>query len=273
MTEEFDYRANFLDVEIKEDWEPHVKAMWEDIHRGVKEKFIMEFGVVNEEIKLKNLSEIGAKPSSIIAYHNRFFSQIRDAYIFGSYYPSLTGACALGERIFNQLILSLRDYYSQTPQYRRVYSKQSFDNWDLAIETLEAWNVLLPNALEAFKQLKEIRNRSIHFNFSTELSVKQDALTSIRLITSIIENQFSASFSGQEWFIPGIPGGVAFIKKGAENRPFVREILIPNSELVGYKHVMVNKDGVLVPNDPFEYNNSAISDEEFRNLYQENLDK
>lgn len=130
---------------------------------------------------------------------------------------------------------------------------------------------MIPEALEAFRELKVIRNKSIHFNFSTESSVKIDAIRAIQLVTTIIDKQFSSYYNNQPWYIPGIPGGVAFIKKEAEQIPFVLEVLIPNSELVGYKHKMVQSGNELVPEDNNLYKDIEITDEEFKNLYnQEN---
>ena len=59
-------------------------------------------------------------------------------------YPALTGACALGERILNYLILNLRDDFHSTPEYKQVYRKDSFDQWDAPINALASWGVLLP---------------------------------------------------------------------------------------------------------------------------------
>lgn len=73
MTAEFDYRANTLNVDIKDEWHPSVKEMWRNIQNGVTNELIYEFGYKNSKIKLENLNEIGAKPSSVIAYHNSFF--------------------------------------------------------------------------------------------------------------------------------------------------------------------------------------------------------
>src|SRR6266851_822630 len=134
---DFDTRAHFLSQEIQEHWAEHVK----ELHRGNREKMIaglaQEFGPAQFEAKLKNFMDLGPKYFSILAFHNKFFEQCRRAFVMGAYYPALTGACALGERIFNHLILLLRDDFKGTPQYKHVYRKESFDNWDMVINTLE----------------------------------------------------------------------------------------------------------------------------------------
>jgi hypothetical protein len=73
-----------------------------------------------------------------VAFHNVFFNQVRDSFVIGSYYPALTAACALGERILNHLVLGLRDSFRTAEEYKRVYRKDSFDNWMIPIDVLEA---------------------------------------------------------------------------------------------------------------------------------------
>jgi hypothetical protein len=76
---------------------------------------------------------------TVLAYHNQFFDQARRSFVIGAYYPALVSACALGERILNHLILDLRGFYKNKPEYRQVYRKESFDNWQIPVDTLEAW--------------------------------------------------------------------------------------------------------------------------------------
>jgi hypothetical protein len=135
------------------------------------------------------------------------------------------------------------------PEYKYVYRNSSFDDWDKVIDILKEWDVWVPSVFDAFKKLKVLRNRSIHFNSETELNMKADAIEAIELITIIIDKQFGSIFSTQDWYISDIPGGVTFIKKEYEEIPFVKEILNPNSELVGYKHKMVLSGTDLVPED------------------------
>jgi hypothetical protein len=97
-------------------------------------------------------------PSLSLPFTTASFDRTR---IAGVYYPALTAACALGERILNHLIIAIREDFRTTPQYRTVARKDSFDNWDLAIDTLHAWDVLLPSVVEHYRHLRDIRHRSI----------------------------------------------------------------------------------------------------------------
>lgn len=128
---DFDYRANWLTMEINDEWEDHIKKMWRDGQEGIKQGLILEYGMADAETKLRNFIDLGPKPSSIIAYHNRFAEQARRSFIVGGYYPALTGTCALGERILNQLVLGLREEFKSTPQYKHVYKQKAFNDWDL----------------------------------------------------------------------------------------------------------------------------------------------
>lgn len=123
---DFDTRVRTLDP-IPEEWEERVKAL----HRQNRERTIaglkLEFGSLRFEEKLQNFIDIGAKPFSVLAFHNRFYAQARSAFVQCQYYPALTGVCALGERVLNHLVLGLRDHYKASASYKRVYRKGSFD--------------------------------------------------------------------------------------------------------------------------------------------------
>ncbi len=261
---DFDTRATILKTEIQDDWEEKIKKQWGNNKRSIKEGLIAEYGAVGAFRKIDNFIELDANPISIIAFHNKFLRQIRSAYVIGSYYASLTGACALGERILNHLILRLRDYYKSTKEYRKVYRKDSFDNWDLAINTLEAWGVLLPDVVASFKELKDIRNRSIHFNPETDNNDKELAMESITKLKEIVTGQFSG-FGTQPWFIEGI-NGACYIKNDYEDNPFVKEVVLPNCHKVGHLHRLEHGQGSWVVRDSHDYADIEITDERFSEL-------
>ena len=264
LTYDFDARANILNTDIKDDWKPELKAQWENNKNQIKEGLIAEFGAYSAFTKIRNFIDLGAYPISIIAFHNKFLHQARRAFVIGAYYPALTSACTLGERILNQLILHLRDYFKATPQYKNVYRKNSFDNWDLGITTLDAWKILLPDVIIRFRELKDIRHRSIHFNPETDTNDRELSLNAILILSKIIQSQFSA-FGTQPWFIDGIHGA-AYIKKQSQEDPFVKEIILPNCYLVGHLHTLENSTKGWVVHDNHEYENIEISDQEFAAL-------
>jgi len=262
---EFDTRANVLGIKIRDDWKEQVKEHWRFTKRNIRQSILQEFGVVTAEQKLRNFVDLGVVPFSVVAFHNKFFPQVRSSFIVGSYYPALTGVCALGERILNHLIIRLREYYRNTKEYKKVYRKDSFVNWELAIDTLESWDVLLPEVICLYRKLKELRNKAIHFNPETEQNDRELALEAIRILSKIIAKQFS-SFGGQPWFIPDTRE-IGFIKKEFESNPFIKEVYLPNSTLLGPLH-KTRYDGSRVVYEDIEYGGEEITDSEFAKMFR-----
>ena len=163
------------------------------------------------------------------------------------------------------MVISLRNYHKNTPEYKKVYRKNSFDYWPLAIETLESWEELLPEAAAKSRDLNEKRNRAIHFNPETDHNDKELALEAIHLMQEIVDSQFSA-FGTQPWYFC-VPGET-YIKKEWEENPLIKQIFIPNALLVGPKHKVESIMPQIVVNDRFEYENKEITDEEYSQLRQ-----
>jgi hypothetical protein len=92
----------------------------------------------------------------------------------------------------------------------------------VAIDTFDAWKVLLPNSVANYRRLAEIRNRAIHFDPDTDHNDRELALEAIQTLSKIIDEQFTV-FGIRPWFIPETPG-VSFIKKEAEADPFIRTV-------------------------------------------------
>jgi len=264
LTYDFDSQANILKQESKDDWKEAQKIHLEYIKKQTREGLVEQFGARGADNKISNFVELGWLPISVVAFHNKFLRQVRDAYVIGAYYPSLTGACALGERILNQLIIHLRGDFKNTKEYKSVYRKDSFDNWDLAINTLESWSVILPDVAVDFRELKEIRNGAIHFDPETDRNDKEISLAAVKILTEIVEGQFSG-FGTQPWFIPDIVGS-AYIKKEFEEQPFVKRIILPNCNLVGPFHKLQSGPQGWIVLDDYNYEDKEISDEEFASL-------
>jgi hypothetical protein len=117
---DFDSRVHLLTQEIQETWDEQVKKLHVQNKEQIEKELTNSYGDMDREIKVKNFLDLGDKPFSILAFHNRFFEQIRTSFIMGSYYPALTATCTLGERILNYLILILRDDYKHTSDSHKV---------------------------------------------------------------------------------------------------------------------------------------------------------
>lgn len=259
---DFDSRAHSLEP-VQDQWDEKVK----ELHIQNREKTIKgltsQFGEWNIESKINNFKELNYKPFSVAAFHNKFLEQIRNSYVIGGYYPALTGSCTLGERILNHMVLLLRDYHKGSPEYKKLYRKDSIDYWPLAIDALESWGELLPEAAQKFRELNEKRNKAIHFNPETDHNDKKLALEAIHLLQDIVNTQFAA-FGRQPWYFC-IPGEI-YIKKEWEERPLIKYIFIPNALLVGPRHFVESVAPKFIVKDQFEYEDREISDEEYIEL-------
>lgn len=264
-TFDFDTRALLLKEEIQEQWEEQVKELHKENRKRLRAGLAFEFGEAVLDQKIQNFMDIDTKPFSVIAYHNGFFHQIRQAFVIGSYYPALVGACTLAERVLNHLIIDLREHYRGTPEYQRVYRKNSFDDWRLPIETLEAWGVLLPEALAEFLLLMPLRHRSVHFNPETYRNLRDDALGAVLHVRKIIESQFG-TWGLKPWLIPGTLGH-AFIKKECEGHPFIQTYFVPNCPFVGPLFAMKPGPQGCSFYDRENYGSGHWTDDEFAEAY------
>jgi hypothetical protein len=228
----FDFDSTSLSLKHPEEhWAEHVKQVHQENRARQISRLEVEYGTLHIEDVVKNATDLGPKSISVLAYHNRLHEQARRAFIAGMYYPALVAACALGERILNHLVLDLRHSFKSSEHYKKVYRKNSFDNWPFVVSVLTDWNVLTAGVGADFVALGELRNRSIHFTSETYLSLREDALAALERLNAVIAKQFGY-FGHQPWFIENTPGA-QFIKRSYESNPFVHIYLIPVSGFVG----------------------------------------
>ena len=264
---DFDLTAMLLE-EPGEHWEERVR----ELHLKNREQVIVSlkerYGVLRHAQIVQNLRDLGPKAFSLIAYHNQFYHEAREAFIIGSYYPALVSACALGERILNHLILDLRDDFKLSPHFARVHRKSSFDDWRFAATVLSDWSILVEDVGDQFLRLGNLRHRSIHFNPETYRVLREDALAALKLVGDIASKQFGF-FGNQPWFIEGT-AGAQFIKKSYETHPFVRKYLVPQSGFVGILYGMERRaDGHWQHLDMADYGDGEMLDEEFAKAFSE----
>lgn len=266
FTFDFDARANFLGIDIRPEWEPSVQEQHRRSQAQIHGSIVYEYGERNSACKIDDFRAFGAVPWSVVAFHNVFFRQIHAAFVSGAYYPALTSACALGERILNHLIIRLRKYYTTTPQYKRVHGRESFDNWSVAISTLEAWKVLRGEAATEYERLRILRNKAIHFRPDLDANVREQALAACKSMSRIIERQFGACGT-HPWFIP-CAKGASFISAEWEHVPFVKEVYLPNCVRVGPCHRVECRDGeFVIADDPIVSGHDSLDDGEYIALF------
>lgn len=265
----FDFDSTPLSLkETEEHWDEQVKNRHRENRAQQIKRIEQEYGKLHIEDFIRNVIDLGPKSVSLLTYHNQFHEQARRSFVACAYYPALVAACALGERILNHLVLDLRNSFKSSEHYRKVYRKDSFDNWPFAISVLTDWKVLAENVREEFLALNELRNRSIHFNPETYKLLRDDALSALQRLNAIIATQFGY-FGLQPWFIKNTPGA-QFVKRVYETDPFVRTYVIPRSGFVGPLYGMERSpEGYWSHLDYADYGDDELSDEEFAIRFRE----
>jgi oligoendopeptidase F len=82
---DFDTRVYILTQEIRDEWEDNVKKQHRENKEAVGQSLIGSYGSQAQEAKRQNFIDLCDKPLSILAFHNRFFEQIRTAFVMGAY--------------------------------------------------------------------------------------------------------------------------------------------------------------------------------------------
>lgn len=261
--QQFDSRAILLG-DFEETWSPEVQ----ELHYQNKERLIselkLELGETNFEVKVENFKALGLSPFSIISHHNTLYYQARYAFIHGFYYPALTAACALGERILNHLILDLRRYYPPSIIDKKAHQRSSINDWTKAIALLDEWGVLQHEDVNSeFEKLKVLRHRSLHFNAETASSLREDALAALGCLAKIIEKQFG--------FLPTktIAGsqGAFFLRKNEEEDPFIKHYYLQQCPQVSPFYKMKYVAGTWLIFDIEVDMRTGVSDARFLELF------
>ncbi|UGY11942.1 hypothetical protein HAP48_0000400 (plasmid) [Bradyrhizobium septentrionale] len=264
----FDFDSTPLSLAEAEDhWDEQVKQNHQENRAQAIKRLEQQYGSVHIDSVIKNVTDLGPKSMSLLAYHNQFHEQARRSFVAGLYYPALVAACALGERILNHLVLDLRDSFKSSVHYRKVYRKDSFDNWTFVITVLTDWDVLVDGVGAEFLVLGELRNRSIHFDPDTYHSLREDALAALQGLNAIIAKQFGY-FGSQPWYIENT-AGAQFVKRAYETAPFVRTYVIPRSGFVGPLYGMDFSQGGWQHLDYADYGDGQLTDEEFATRHRE----
>lgn len=185
--------------------------------------------------------------------------EAESAYIHGDYYPALTSACCLGERILNHLVIGLRGYFTSSPRYKEIARKNSFRNWNRLIEILSDWRVLNDDMAQQFEELLSLRNPAVHFGSLNDRQNKaSQAVGGVYSVTSKMFGMDSGHFFECE--------GEFYIPKDKIEEPLVKEFIVPHCYLLGYKHRVENRDGKPTIVDDETYHDIQLTDQKFAEL-------
>jgi hypothetical protein len=242
------------------------RASWEATKAQILDELVAAFGSEHAERKQRDFMALGPSPLSVVAYHNEVFAQCRRAFIDGAYYPTLLGACGLGERILNHLVLDLRESFAGHIATRRIARKESFQNWARALEVLGAWDVMRPETAVRYRRLEAARNAAVHYEAVTDNTWRERALRAMTLLHQIIERQFGISHE-MPWLFAA--DGAVFVRRSWEETPFVTRFYLPNCALVSSQHDLAWQQDHFVPVDQIvDCPDVEWSDEEFAGAYE-----
>lgn len=192
---------------------------------------------------------------------------MRSAFISGSYYAALLGACGLGERILNQLVLTLREDYSSHPATKHVAGKNSLDDWQKCVRTLREWGVLNEETAREYLRLMRMRHAAVHYRSELDNGDARDAaLAAVVLLCELVQRIFSPHGQDENYFTG--PIGRSYVRRDAEATPFVKHFILPACVLVSpvYRFVASASEpgGFAVYDDP-EYGRDSppLSDDQF----------
>jgi hypothetical protein len=263
----FDTRARILSMEIPEEWEPAMREQWLGMQQGIREGLIHQHGAEAYDRKVTDFTDLDVGPWSILDEHNVFLGQTRVAFTQGAYYPALVGACALGERILNELVLRLRDDFANHPTTAEIAGRRSLSDWNRGIEVLVTWSVLDDATATQFNELRKLRNKSVHYGEHLRGGdAREDALQALRLIQDCIQALF-APMGGPPRFIDGTIGQ-SFLSSASEAEPLVRRFFLPNCALVSPHFELKahsEEQGLFAvfDDETYQENHPALTDEQF----------
>jgi hypothetical protein len=260
---QFDSRSHILQTKIEDDWAEEVRSQWAENQRLMREAVLHEYGVESGDRKIIDFTALGPAPWSVIAPHNDLVTETRSAFVFGTYYSALLGTVGLGERILNDLILTLRDAHADQPVTRRVAQKNSIDDWGRAIKILTAWQVLDQTNAARYRRLAKLRNDAVHYRRGVEARARSSALEAMCLLSQVISHVF-APIGGPPRFIAGTSGNV-FLAISSESDPLVQKYFIPSSVLVSPDFEFRNSLHEVWDEQDYSLINSVddLTDEEF----------
>jgi hypothetical protein len=229
-----------------------------------------QYGELDFDQKFERYMALEKPALSIVAEHSNLLDDICNAYVMGNLYPALTGACCLGERIFNDIIFKVMNDFKSSPHYKVIYKKGSIIDWDKAIEILCDWKIIDSEVRKKYLRLANLRRESVHYQ-TKDQDLSLMSLEAINLVNSIILHLFGIDQHRKDILIYFEVPGELFIKKEAEENPLVKAFYIPCSVLVGPQHEISYdaSSGRFIISDNHPYEEKDISDVEFVKLRNE----
>lgn len=184
-----------------------------------------ELGPRNFEQKFKRWVEVDYPPLGLIDEYPDAIAAIINAYSMGYWYPAVISSCCLAERILNRLVLRCRDHFKNSPEYKKVYRKSSFDDWGRMLDVIERWQLVPDTALQAFHRLMPIRHQTIHYN--ADYNFEAVAPVAVNNVVAAVTATFGVMNRRDIYLVFDVPGEV-WVRSDAEGLAFVKEFVLPH---------------------------------------------
>jgi hypothetical protein len=196
-----------------------------DIAESQRNQLKSELGELEFEMKFERWKKIDYPAIGLPDEYTSKISQIVNTYSIGYSYPAVTAACCLAERVLNRLVLCCRDHFKSHSEYKRIYRKDSFDDWEKMLALIVDWRLIPDKAVGLFRDLMPIRHNSIHFNDPYDFN--DIAPIVINKLISGITEVFGVENRTDIYLVFDIPGEI-WVRSAAESLPFVKEFVIPH---------------------------------------------
>ncbi|MBD2743485.1 hypothetical protein [Coleofasciculus sp. FACHB-1120] len=196
----------------------------EESSTSIEEQLKAELGHINFKEKLERWNKIDYPPIGLIDEYPQKIQQIINTYCMGYFYPAVTSACCLAERLLNRLVLKTRRYFTSHRDYKKIYDKASFDDWEKMLSLIFDWKLIPENAINLFRDLKPIRHQSIHYNENYDFELV--APIAINKLIAAITEIFGVENRKDIYMVFDIPGEV-WVRSAVEKQPFVIEFVLP----------------------------------------------
>ncbi len=222
----------------------------------IMEHLRSKYGDLEFQAKLDRWLEVEPPAICVPFEYLEFLQQIESCYVLGAFYPALTGACCLGERILNSLIMGLKKYHKRSPYYKDIARKESIDDWKKLIAILHDWGVINKAQARMLGHLKDLRHQAVHYRSVGH--PQGSASKSISILYSFITSLFG---EGNQCFFQVV--GEFYVKKEYESDPFTKQFIIPHCQLLGVHHKNVTSDDGWIILDCDPYPEEEGTDEDF----------
>lgn len=179
----------------------------------------------NFQEKFERWRSIDYPPLGLIDEYPEKITQIIHTYSAGYFYPAVTSACCLTERILNRLILKTRGHFKDHVHYKKICRKESFDDWAKMVTVISDWQIIPEKAINLIKELMPIRHQSIHYNES--YNFEAIASNVINKLIAAITEIFGVINRKDIYLVFDVPGEI-WVRFEAQQNPFVKEFVLLN---------------------------------------------